>query len=403
MTRTHFEQMSALSARRDRMDRFKVVEQARMTHLDLEDSYRNVQSPLAGLLEMADLTSSDTGVLNRLFGGQMVWSQLNEQTPAFGALPKTTMRPGVHMGWRAKTAFASTGKGGQSEGTVPAAVESTYQEITPDPKEHSTQMRVSGMQQALVGAGEDAYGALVDIQSELAVEHSKEIERALTEDIDTTAGNNVESYDRLAASSANQGTVGWTAGDEDIHNIDRSADTWANGQQSAAASNRAFELSLLDDVIKDVRDAGGSPTYIMTHASTTEAITDLLEPRARYDFAASSLQAARQGDAEGIEGHSINPMVSHYRGLPILESDQVQEDGIGRIYVNDISNPTGASKPRTGFDVLTPTRVYAAGETTGTPPQGISFVGDSLLAVTRGELVSQFYAAQGQVRDLSAP
>lgn len=396
--RTHFQQMSGR-----RLAPHAIIEQAQQTHLDLLGAYRNVASPLAGLLEMADLTSSDTGVLNRLFGGSMVWSQLNENTPAFGALPKTTMRPGVHMGWRAKTAFASTGKGGQTEGTVPTAVESTYAEITPTPKEHTTQMRVSGMQQALVGAGEDAYGALVDIQSELAVEHSKEIERALTEDIDTVAGNNVESYDRLAASSANQATVGWTAGDEDFNGVDRSANTWFNGQQSVAASDRALTLKLIDGVLKDQRDAGGSPVYMLTHASTVEAITDLIEPKARYDFAATSLQTARQGEAEGIDGHSVNPMVSHYRGLPILESDQVQEDGIGRIYIQDITNPAGKSKPRAGFDVLTPTRVYAAGETTGTPPQAISFVGDSLLAVTRGELVTQFGAAQGQLRDLSAP
>lgn len=388
-----------------------VLAQARASHLTMLDEDSKILAQAnkgllgpASLLEAADLTSATSGVLNKVFGGDYVWVQLNQRAQIADSIPSTQRSRGSPYGWRAKTAYGSSGKGGQSEGTVPAAVVGSYFEVAPTIKEHSTQMRGSLMQQNLVGV-DDAYGSLVSLQGELAVEHARERERAITGDIDTLQGNNTLSVDTLTASSANQAAIGWTAGDEDVYGIDRSAQTWADAQQDAAATARTLTKKLVRDRIRAVRNAGGAPTYIATGWTTWSALATLYEAAARVDITASSLAGGQVGGASMPPGLSVSQLVSHVEGLPVIASDQAFADAneLERMYFLDISNPEGADKPRLGWDIVQPTRVYRAGATAGPAPQAINFVGDSLLAVTQYELGCRFFKAQGQLRDITAP
>lgn len=356
------------------------------------------------LLEMAagDIDTSVSGVLNKLFGGRTVWGQLNVSSFAYGSLPKvdpTTVRP---PGWRAKTAFADTGKGGNAEGTIPSRVRASYFEVEPTIKEHATHMGVSGLQQDLVEI-EDAYGALADIQQELGEEHLKQHERAITEDIDTTSGNNIESLDRVTGAESLVASHGLTAGDADIHNIDRSAESWADAHvDDNGNTNRNLSLSLIDDAIQNVRQNGGNTTFYVTGWDTWKELSSLVGDQGRFDMQVADLVTSSVNDADVPEGLSISTFINHYQGRPVVPSDQVQTDGIGRIYGLDISNPEGKPSPRLGVEVLRPTTTFTAGERTGGSPQALDFLGDTALAVTRHEVVCRFFAAQFQIRDLKA-
>lgn len=399
--------MTQLTQNQQRMRRLRgpaieVLKQAHASFQDFVGFYGELPADGAALLQ-TDLKSDATGVVNRLFGRNM-WAQLNVQAPSFGMLAKTQRSKTSTLGWRAKTAFASSGKGGQAEGTIPAAVVSTYFEVSPTPKEHSTQMRVSGMLQDLQDV-DDAYGTLEEIQGELAVEHAKEFERALNTDIDTTAGNNVESLDRVPASSANQATVGWTAGDEDIFGIDRSANTWADGEQTVNATAAALTTKALDSLFRRVLKNGGQPTVWHTGFDTWEAIADLYDPRGRYEIGGGLMTGVQVNDAKAADGLAISTFVGQLHGRPIVVTDQAIADSneISRVNLFDQSNPEGYDKPRLGFDVIRPTQFYLAGERSTRAPQTISFAGDSVLAVTRGQVGCRFFKAQGQDRDRTAP
>ena len=367
-------------------------------------SYR----PLGSLLEAADLASSTSGVLNKVFGGDFVWAQFNAQAQIADSIPMSQRSRTSVYGWRAWTALGdTTGGGGQSEGTVPTAIIGSFVQVAPTIKEQSTQMRVSLLLQNLTQI-DDAYGTLASLQMQLAVEHAKQRERAVTTDIQTLAGNNSESVDRLTASSSNQATVGWTAGREDIFGIDRSVSTWADAQQQAFASpGTTLTKKLLKDRVRAARQAGGAPTFIATGWDTWLALSTLYEPLGRVDIGVKSLATDKVNDAVVPAGLAVQQWVSHVEGLPVVPSDKAVSGNpsgtISRIYGLDISNPEAADKPRTGWDVVQPTRVYAAGAKSGPAPQAISFVGDSLLAVTQYELGCRFPAANFQLRDMIAP
>lgn len=359
---------------------------------------------LGSLLEAADLKTTTGGVLNKIFGGDYVWAQINVSKQIADSLPASQRSRSSPYGWRALTALGSSGGGGQAEGTVPTAVVGAFFEVAPTIKEHSTQYRVSLLQQNLVNI-DDAFGSLVSAQTQLAIEHGRERERAVTTDIDTLAGNNVESVDRLTASSTNQAAIGWTAGDEDIFGIDRSAQTWANAQQDAAATARTLTKKLIRDRLRACRAAGGNPTFIGTGWTTWNALASLYEPLGRVQIDAPMKAEGRVTNATVPEGHAVSELLQSVDGLPVVPSDLAFADAneLERMYFLDISNPEAADKPRTGWDIVAPTRVYAAGATSGPAPQAISFVGDSLLAVTQYELGCRTLAFNGQLRDITAP
>lgn len=394
---------------------FSLLSQAQSSYMDFLPEYGDPVKEMAALkqaggmipgldlLRQADYKTTTSGITNRLFG-RGVWAQLNTTAHVFGSLPKSQRSRTSTLGWRAKTAFADTGKGGQAEGTIPTAVVGSYTEVSPTPKEASIQMRVSGLHQDMYNIDDD-YGSLNEIMGESTIEHTKTIERALTEDIDTLAGNNFESIDRVSASSANQAAIGWTAGDEDLFGIDRSANTWFNGQQDAAATARAFTTKLMDSIFRRSVNAGGDPTYWVTGYDTWEAISDLVEARGRFDMNVATARGVGQGDAPAAEGMQISTFVGNYQGRPIICSDRAFADSgeLSRIYLHDVSNPEGMDKPRLGFDLVHPTQVFMAGERSQGSPQSIDFAGDSVLLITRGEVGCRFAAVQGQVRDTTSP
>lgn len=383
-----------------------ILQQAQATYRDLMGAYglpAGGAGDRASLMEQADLSSATSGILNKVFGRSM-WVQVNQSNNAYGHLPKTQVRRGVPYGWRAKTAFGSSAKGGQTEGTVPTAVAPSYSEVAPTIKEHSTQMRITGMQQDLAEGPDDAYGMLADIVSELAVEHAREFERAITTDIDTAAGVHLESLDRVSASSANQAAIGWTAGDEDIYGIDRSASTWADAVQTVSVAGATITTAAIDAILRQVHQNGGNTVAILTGWDTWANLSQLFEPRGRFDLRYSAAAGPGVGGIASPEGAAISTFINEYQGRPILASDLVVADAseLSRLYFEDISNPEGYDKPRLGVDVLRPTQMYMAGERSGTTPQSIGFVGDSVLAVTRHELGCRFFKAQGQLRDRTA-
>lgn len=401
-----FQQAQKKSKRRMKRLRGSPHQVLRQAALSYRDFFTYYGDPLGDWkkVQQADYTTSTTGLLNRIFG-QNIWPQLNIQAPTWNVLPKSQRRRSSPLGWRAKTAFASTGKGGQSEGNIPTAITGTYAEVSPSPKEHSTQSRVSGLHQDMGDIDDTILSSLQELQQDVVIEHTKQIERALTEDVDTTAGNNVESVDRVSADSANQSTIGWDAGDEDIFGVDRSANTWANAQQDAASTARTLTTSLVDGIFRQVVAEQADPTFWLTGYDTWESIASLYEDRGRFNMDVDMIDNGTQEDAEVAEGLALSTFVGNLHGRPMITTDQAPADSneLSRLYIFDVSNPEGHDKPRMGIDLIRPTQVFLAGEKSTESPQAIDFLGDSVLVTTRAELGCRAFHKQGQLRDTTSP
>ena len=215
----------------------------------------------------APMLSTTAGTYQAIYG-RKVWSQLNQEFNAFSVLPK---RPWERSGWRVITARPSftVGGGVAENATLPETTKPTFQHIAAKPK---TVVQTFDMSETAMFLADKDDG-LGDIRSvlkeEMGKHHAEHINKMLTQDVDTPAGNDFESLDRITASSTldSTGTGPVAAGsqttntahisaasDVDIYSIDRSANTWSNAEVDVATdaglTERTLSLDHLDSMFQ---------------------------------------------------------------------------------------------------------------------------------------------------------
>ena len=354
----------------------------------------------------APVITTTTGVLNKVFGA-MAFNQLNMEGNVFALLPKY---PWQHSGFRVITADAgSSADGGLAESaTVPDTIKPNFAEISLTVKQISHTFQVSMIQNGLVKkTGDDAIGDMEFLRGYFAVKHSKAINQQLCIDTDTlaSAGNTLESLDRVTSSSAGSVACGNTAADEDIYGIDRSGTgSWADAQMSHnSGTDRYLSLDLISALMATLETAGANTNLILTGNDTKWRIFNLAEASVRYQGVVEQnvMMSIGVNGVSTEEGQNYGVRVATVYGIPLFTSQAVQQDTISRIYLLDTTLQEDTGIPRLGIALLYPTLYYESGlNSKDSNPFAIDFFGDKAGYYTAGELVCTFFAAQGQVRDL---
>ena len=354
----------------------------------------------------APVLSTTTGVYNAVYGAE-VWSQLNREANAFGLLPKTVWG---RSGWRVLTARPAASGGGVGEnGALPATIKPTWQELTAKPKTVAHTFDVSEVQEFLASqSDDDAVGSMAQMRAIMGIHHKEMMNVMLLTDVDTLAGNNLESIDRICSSKSEEDNCGITAGDSDIYGLDRSdaANSWADAQVD---HNSNVDRVLTDELIRDMLmtdlpSAGANTTVGLTGHDTMSALTGLYDTQVRYNRNSALGESDAQLTINGVKtekGIGVGIRVTTLYGIPIFTSKNVVQDTLSRIYFLDSSNPEGFSKPRLGIDVAKPTQYFEAGMNMGTP-FAIDRLGNEGMFRTMAEIKCRFLAAQGKIRDLKA-
>jgi len=374
------------------------VAQLRNIHQFLEGFY----GPQMVQKVNAPILSSTTGVFNAVYGAQ-AFSQLNNEANVFGLVPK---RPWAKSGWRAITADAgSTASGGITEnGTIPDTIKPTFFEIEANVKQVVHTFDVSYVQEGLVAKGDDALGDMEFLRGYFSTLHAKRINEQLCVDVDTLAGDNFESIDRVTFSSTAATNLGTTAGDEDIYNIDRSANTWADAVCDEAAGVDRF---MTDEIIRDhlatLKNNGARTNLIITGDDTLFKIFGLYENQVRYRGVLQRSELVQVG-VNGVqteEGIAAGVRVAMVYGIPVFSSQAVQKDTISRIYTLDTTENDENGVPRLFIALMYPTLYFEAGMSATNPnPFPINRLGTQGMFYTAGELICTFFKVQGQIRDL---
>ena len=233
------------------------------------------------------LMSSTTGTYQALFG-RKVWSQLNQEFNAFSILPK---KPWEKSGWRVTTAKPDFAKGGGvgENATLPETTKPTFEHVSTKPKTVAHTFDLSETAMFLADKDDGLGDARAVMKMEMAKHHTEHINRMLLEDVDTAAGNNFESLDRITSSAFVETASSFVsdATDHNIYNLTRAAgtaDNWYDAQVDGgvSAANRALSLNILDGMFKSVWEAGGQPKVILTGYDTLETIQQLLQPQQRF-------------------------------------------------------------------------------------------------------------------------
>lgn len=352
----------------------------------------------------APMLSTTAGTYQAIYG-RKVWSQLNQEFNAFSILPK---KPWDRSGWRVVTAKPSTAVGGgiAENGTLPDTTKPTFQNVAAKPKTiaHSFDMSEVAI---FLNDKDDGLGDIRSVlKEEMGKHHAEHINQMLTQDVDTPAGNDIESLDRVTVGSiegsgttadtmnfSGDGTAYGAAGDEDIYSIDRSANSWSEAEVSTSGSdstNRVLSLDHLDLLFQKIWQRGGNPKCILTGYDTLMRIQQLLQSQQR--FMEEKRVTPTYNGVKGVPGVEAGFIVATYNGVPIIPSKDVTQDGISRIYMLDTDYLY--------YSTAKPTQYFESGIETG-DPFAINRLGQEGLYRTMGEVWTTFFGGQGSIRDLS--
>lgn len=347
------------------------------------------------------MMSSTAGTYQAIFG-RKVWSQLNQEFNAFSVIPK---KPWEKSGWRVTTAKADFTKGGGvgENATLPETTKPTFEHVSTKPKTVAHSFDLSETAMFLADKDDGLGDARAVMKMEMAKHHTEHINKMLLQDLDTTAGNDFESLDRITSNSFTEaaGTFADVSAESDhnIYNLTRQGETagsaqWYDAQvdAGAASAQRALTLNTLDGMFRSVWEAGGQPKCILTGYDTLETIQQLLQPQQR--FVEMKRVVPGVNGVKGVPGIAGGFMVATYNGVPIIPSKDVHKEdgGASRLYFLDTDY--------LWFTTAKPTLYHESGIETG-DPFGINRLGQMGMFHTMGELICTFFKASGKIRDLS--
>ena len=384
---------------------------------DLERYYYGAGNAMGYSYSGSELLKADAPLLSTTAGtyqaiyGRKVWSQLNQEFNAFSILPK---KPWDRSGWRVVTAKPSFAKGGgvAENATLPDTTKPTFQQVAAKPKTVAHTFDMSEVAIFLADK-DDGMGDIRSVlKEEVGKHHAEHINVMLTQDVDTPAGNDFESLDRVTAAStmdstgtAYAATVSGgastshtahisAASDVDIYSIDRSANTWADAEidlaSDASLTERTLSLDHLDNMFQKIWVRGGNPKVILTGYDTLMRIQQLLQSQQR--FMEEKRVTPTYNGVKGVPGVEAGFIVATYNGVPIIPSKDIAADGISRMYFLDTDY--------LWFSTGIPTQYFESGIETG-DPFAINRLGQEGLYRTLGEVWTTFFRGQGSVRDLA--
>ena len=382
------------------------------TVTDMERYYYGAGNAMGYTYTGSELLKADSPMLSTTAGtyqaiyGRKVWSQLNQEFNAFSILPK---KPWDRSGWRVITAKPNAGTlhGGVAENaTLPETVKPTFQHVAAKPKTiaHTFDMSETAI---FLADKDDGMGDIRSVlKEEMGKHHAEMINKMLLTDVDTPAGNNYESLDRITAAFHDDGTTGSTTGmnaghsdlsandDLDIYSIDRENNSWSNAEMSNnvvgdTSTDRVLSLDQLDTLFQQVWERGGNPKVILTGYDTLMRLQQLLQSQQR--FMEEKRVTPTYNGVKGVPGIEAGFIVATYNGVPIIPSKDVQKDTLSRMYLLDTDYMY--------FSTAIPTQYFESGIETG-DPFAINRLGQEGLYRTMGEVWTTFFGAQGQIRAL---
>lgn len=350
----------------------------------------------------APVLSTTTGVFNAVFGA-VAFNQLNSEANAFALLPKY---PWQKSGFRVISADAgSTASGNTAEnGAVPESIKPTFQEITVTPAQVAHTFEVSYIHDLRADLGDDAIASMDFLRGYFSTLHAKRINEQLLADVDTVLPSGAfESIDRITASSAAATASLFTAGDEDIYGVDRSANTWFDAVVSHASTvDRTLQVSIIEDHLAVLENNGAKTNLLLTGTDTKWRIISLMNSQVRYQGSLKQNELARVGinGVETEEGLNWGVRVTMVFNIPMFASQAVPKDTISRIYALD-TTVTEVGLPKLGIAMLAPTMYFESGMSAAMPnPFAIGTFGTKGVFYTAGQTVCLIPKHQGSIRDL---
>lgn len=399
--------------------------------------------------------SNLTALYNMVYG-QKVWSMINQEINPLSVLPK---RPYTSSGWRVMTsrpqggsaaAFSTdsgSGSGGTAQGgstvsgsliggvgenelldsTSLEALAPEYATLYMNPKivAHMFDYSELAAEMAKIDDGVGDIRALIreDMGTFHAESQSKMLVTALEhyDDLGADASqlirNNYTSLLKVASNftecsklyrlSSISGTTSHATTDADATTLYGNTSRASGGSTSyldavvnfggdyQAGDARPLTLSLMNNLIQELRLNGGTPKVILTGHDTIQAIADLLQSQERY-IDKKEIMPTHNG-VKGVKGAEVGFRVATYFDIPMIPCKDMTKTG--NYASTKTSDMLFLDTDHLWFATMKPTEYFEDGINHGNP-FGVGMLGNRGLYRTMGEVGCTFFRGQGKITNI---
>ena len=403
--------------------------------------------------------ASGLGDLYNVLYGQKVWSMLNQEVNPLAMLSKRPYtssgwrvlksRPeggsgsafGIGTGNQGSTTPAADKIGGVGEnatlgtGNDIPAIAPEYEKLYISPKTvaHLFEFSELGMELAAIDDGVGDIRAIVreDMGKHHAETQSKMLVMPLERYDDGTASNIERNYTSLMKivssageiaamynanlldTGANNGTDAAVVADVvRLFGTSRTVSISSNsatgtasfldaevdfGAGYAAGDARVLTLTMLNDMIRRIRQNGGNPKVILTGYDTVQHIADLLQSQERF-MDRKEVVPTHNG-VRGVKGQEVGFRVATYYDIPIIPTKDMPSTGANT--TNTLSDLLILDTDHLWLSVMKPTQYFEDGITSGNP-FGVGKLGNQGMYRTMGETGCSFFKGQGKITNIKS-
>lgn len=392
--------------------------------------------------------STTTGLYNILYG-QKVWSMLNREVNALSMISK---RPYSSSGWRVLKSrpFGGSGNtlaeglqrdgsgggigaddaqfdeiGGVAEnaGLSTAAdglgsMAPTYAQLFMSPKTVAHQFDFSELALEMAKIDDGIGDIRAQLREDMGIAHAEAQNMMLLTPLEnygeSSALSNIErnytSLNKIVTSRAEllaidggviatdtasaSNNLGKIYGDERFTAasfLDAEVDF---GSGYASGDVRSLTLTLLNDMIRKLREAGGSPKVILTGYDTIQAVADLLQSQERFMDRKEIVPTVN--GVRGVKGAEVGFRVATYYDIPLIPCKDMASTGGASTKLSDL---LFLDTDHMWLAVMKPTQYFEDGITNGNP-FGVGRLGNQALYRTIGEMGCSFFKGQGKITNI---
>jgi len=392
--------------------------------------------------------STTTGLYNVLYG-QKVWSMLNREVNALSMIAK---RPYTSSGWRVLKSrpFGGSGntlaEGLQRDGTgggigaddaqfdeIGGVAENaglstaadglgsmapTYAQLFMSPKTVAHQFDFSELALEMAKIDDGIGDIRAQLREDMGIAHAESQNMMLLTPLENygeaSALSNIErnytSLNKIITSRAEllaidggviatdttsaSNNLGKIYGDERFTAasfLDAEVDF---GSAYGAGDVRSLTLTLLNNMIRNLRIAGGSPKVILTGYDTIQAVADLLQSQERFMDRKEIVPTVN--GVRGVKGAEVGFRVATYYDIPLIPCKDMASTGSASTKLSDL---LFLDTDHLWLAVMKPTQYFEDGITNGNP-FGVGRLGNQALYRTIGEMGCSFFKGQGKITNI---
>ena len=162
--------------------------------------------------------------------------------------------------------------------------------------------------------------------------------------------------------------------------------------------SRPLTLTLLNNLIRDLRLNGANPKVMLTGYDTIQHISDLLQSQERF-MDATEIVPTHNG-VKGVKGSEVGFRVASYYGIPLIPCKDMPAT-TATATTNSLSDILVLDTDHLWLSMMKPTQYFEDGITSGNP-FGVGTLGNQGMYRTMGEVCCSFFRGQGKLTNITS-